>query len=139
MAGSVSDQALADQVGEDLYFSSDYEIAAAGDYRTVTAFENLRLSILRRLSVSPGEWKTRPEYGVGIRQFVKKALTSGRKAELKNRIVENLRRDDRIEKVDEVTIEETTLGGRPVVRVTIRLTAFGRTVGLQPVTFAREV
>jgi phage baseplate assembly protein W len=134
----VMQDTLADEVGEDLLGGRDAALTAAGDLPTVRGLDNLRRAIFRRLVVSPGEWKSRPDYGVGIKQFLKKPLTAARKAELYNRIVENLRRDARIERIDAVRIEDVMLSGRSVVRVTVHLTVYGRAVGLEPLTFARE-
>jgi phage baseplate assembly protein W len=124
--------------GEDILFSDDYEVVT-GDLAMVTEEAALRQSIHRLLVVSPGEWKTRPMYGVGLKDYLKKPITAGRKVELQNRIVESLRKHPRVERLDGVTVEEVRLGTRTGLKVTVRVQAAGTVRTLRPFTFYREV
>ena len=127
-----------DALGVDILFLDDYVVTPDGDYQLVAGLENLRRWILRCLLVSQGEFRVRPSFGAGVAQFVKKPITAARRDELRNRILEQLRRDDRIEQIQEVAIETVTINAKPAVRIRVRVQALGRAVEFQPFSFARE-
>jgi phage baseplate assembly protein W len=123
--------------GRDLLFTDDVQVGPNGDYVVVDGVENLRRAILRRLVVKPGEYRLRPEYGVGVGTFVKKPMTRATLDELQQRIVDNLSQEKRIDRLLQVIVNPTTYGGYPGLYVDIQAQAFGREVHFEPFTFAR--
>jgi hypothetical protein len=56
---------------------------------------------MRRTITNPGEWKTKPNYGVGARLYVKAKDTPATRSELAARIRSQYLLDQRVESVDE--------------------------------------
>jgi phage baseplate assembly protein W len=112
--------------GEDLLFTDDLQVTASGDYALVSGMAALRQSILNRLVTAPGEYAVRPDYGVGVRKWVKKRLTRFEQDNLRQTIIEQLGQEDRIEKVNEVTVERDDIGTNTGVKISVRVTAIGR-------------
>lgn len=111
--GSLTQQTL-DQLflfGKDIYFDvhegneADTHVTPSGDYLTVEGREALRQSLIRRLITDPGEWAYIPEYGAGLRSYVKERRTPERVAEMKDRCRTQALRDPRVATVDRVEIE----------------------------------
>lgn len=94
--------------GRDLYWDEDYRVSPAGDWLVVEREEALKQSVRRRILTSPGEWQTKPDYGIGAADFVKMRKTPAVVAELTERITTQLSRDQRIESVDRVDVEDST-------------------------------
>lgn len=120
--------------GEDIWYdvsradpttgTADYVVSAAGDWSIASGLEALRQSLLRRLITAPGDWQTKPEYGVGAAQFVKRQLTPAVLAELESRIRSQFLQDDRVESVSTVNIER--LDGIDGIKITVFVVAAGR-------------
>lgn len=132
------DEGQRDLFGCDIRFDGDFIVTAGGDYALVTGKDNLRLAILRRLITKPGEFRFRPDYGVGIQTFVKKQLTQSLKDSLRQRIIDQLSQDRRINSVD-VTLEQVTVQGKPVLKVYVKAVAGGEARTFEPFTFAEDV
>lgn len=88
----------------------DRIVTAARDWRLVDGDEAVRQSLLRRLVTAPGEWKTKPDYGVGARAYVKMPATKNTVDALANRIVAQYHRDKRVEEVSAVTVDWDSSG-----------------------------
>lgn len=112
--------------GVDLLFTDDLQLTAGGDYITLSGYENLKQAILNRLQTRPGEFRIRPEYGVGVGLYVKRAMTTSLLAELKQRIVSNLSQESRIDRVSQVSVEKWYPQGRPGLKVLVQVVAKGR-------------
>lgn len=107
--------------GEDIWYdiskpnaakqTPDYVVNSAGDWTLATGLEALRQSLLRRLLTNPGEWKTKPKYGVGARQYVKAKNTAANRAELEARIRSQFLQDPRVDSIASVTITALFDGG----------------------------
>ena len=124
-----------DLFGEDIYFSDDFQETAGGDYVVTTGQETVRQAIYRRLLVRPGEFRVRPEYGVGVSLFVKKGVTQSTIDDLGQRIVEQLTQETRIDRLVEVTVTKVTENSRPGVKIYIKAELQGRTRVFKPFTF----
>jgi phage baseplate assembly protein W len=120
--------------GEDIWYdvshvdpttnAPDYVVTASGDWAVARGLEALRQSLLRRLITNPGEWATVPEFGVGAQQFVKRPITPAVIAELEGRIRSQFMRDDRVESVQTVRVENLTdIEG---IKITVFVVAAGR-------------
>jgi phage baseplate assembly protein W len=118
--------------GEDVWFDvtqgaiADYVVTAAGDWQAVSGITALRQSLLRRTITNPGEWKTKPGYGVGAREYVKAKDTPAMRAEITARVRQQYLLDQRVESVDSVTIEKVHDGIGPGLRLNVAYTPRGR-------------
>lgn len=115
-----------------------YVTTAAGDWALARGREALRQSLLRRLVTNPGEWQTKPDYGVGARQYVKAKNTSTARAELESRIRTQFARDPRVHSVQLVTLTPLD-DGTPGVKISIQVTPRGRLRSDRPLEVQMEV
>ena len=102
-----------------------YVTTASGDWAVARGREALRQSLLRRLITNPGDWQTKPNYGVGARQYVKAKNTRSARAELESRIRAQFALDVRVHSVDIVTITPLD-DGSPGVKISVLVTPRGR-------------
>ncbi len=146
-ASSLDDQ-RAKFFGEDIYYDlsvvddtgkPDYVVTGAGDWALVTGLEALQQSLLRRLLTAPGEWATLPDFGVGASQYVKARNTPAARAELEHRIRSQFLRDDRVEAISGVTIEQLADDQGPGVKITVLVVAAGRLRTDQPLPVSLEI
>lgn len=133
------EDAEAPSLGRDLLFTDDLQVDASGDYQTIEGPDNLRAAIRRRLLVSPGEYKMRPDYGVGVRLFLKRPATTALLDDLKRRVRDQLARERRIEKVLSVEVEPRSVGGVRVYVIQIAITSGGREHRFEPFEISDEV
>src|SRR5258706_3556559 len=125
--------------GRDLWHDGRLRVGAHGDYDVVDGIENLRRAVYRRLAVSPQEYRARPQYGAGLRQLVKKPLTTSLLSEVRDRVIGQLRREARIERVVKVDVtKEITAAAVPFLKVVVHAQALGRAITFPPFTFSRE-
>lgn len=112
--------------GKDVMFTNDTKVGKNGDYLVWDENEALRQAIYRRLMTSPGEFATRPEYGVGVRNYVKKRMGRATLDELRQRIEDQLSKEDRIERVIEAKVTAATFGNSTGVRIYVKVQALGQ-------------
>lgn len=112
--------------GEDLFFFDDLQITNAGDYATVEGVASVRQAIYNRLLTTPGEYAPYPDYGIGVRSWVKKRLTRADIDSLRTLILDQLVKEDRIERVLEVKVERDDQGDNTGIKVLIRAVVLGR-------------
>lgn len=124
--------------GRDIYFRGDTELTGAGDYVLAEDVRNLRLSIYRRLYTDPGTYALRPDYGAGLSAAVKSPANVSELRQIENRIRQQLRQEDRIQSIEEVVVQQTELGGTPVLRVYVKVRAFGHRLEFRPFDFSRD-
>lgn len=92
--------------GRDIWFKNgDYFVTPSGDWLIAEGREALKQAVMRRLLTSPGEWATLPDYGVGVRDYIKAKNTPGARADLVNRIQSQLLKEPRVARVREVIID----------------------------------
>lgn len=139
-------QAFAGQIdrlfGRDIWFDvtdavtgADMIVTKAGDWAIVEGRKALRQWIVRFLITNPGEWQTLPEYGGGVRLFLKAKNTPAARDELTAKIRGGLARNPRIEKVDQIDVRFTS----GVVRVRVVVIPKGEGKRNKPLTAAVEV
>lgn len=128
------DVAKAQLFGRDLKFDTDFHLDAGGDYQLLEYMEALRQAIYNRLLVAPGEFAFRPEYGAGIRQFVKRRIVKSELDSIRQRVIDQLSQDDRITKVIECVVESYSIGDKPGLKVYVKILAAGQEIRL-PMTF----
>jgi phage baseplate assembly protein W len=121
------ERAVDDLFGEDLFFKDDeIQLAASGDYATVAGYDALRQAMLVRLITAPGEYAVQPDFGVGVSNFVKRRIAQSDMDTLRQRCIDQLSQDARIEKVEEVLIERFDVSDRTGIKLAIRVRAIGR-------------
>lgn len=128
LPGGVADEAEIDFFGTDILFENDdIQITASGDYAEIGGYLALRQAIKIRLIVSPGEYATQPDFGVGLPLYVKKRASQADLDDLRQKIINQLSKEERIEKIDSVTVERADLSAdKTGIKVLIKVTAFGR-------------
>ena len=118
--------------GQDIWFDvtagvvANYIVTPAGDWLAVSGITALRQSLLRRTITNPGEWKTKPNYGVGARLYVKAKDTPSMRSELSGRIRTQYLQDQRVEAVNQIAIDKVVDGIGPVLRLNVVYTPRGR-------------
>lgn len=123
---SITDAEL-DFFGSDILFTTDLQITASGDYAEIEGYEALKQAIKIRLMVCPGEYAVQPDFGVGLPLFLKKRATPADLDELRQRIINQLGKEDRIEKVESVTVERADRSAdMPGIKILIKVRALGR-------------
>jgi len=150
-ASGLPDVELADQVGRffgvDIWFDvseadtqgeANYTITPAGDLTVVTDREALRQSLLRRAITNPGEWETVPNYGCGLRQYLKAKNTASNRTEIEQRVRSQFLRDPRVLRVDLVTVSPLP-DGKPGIVLSSIVIPRGRLRGDQPLPVQLEV
>lgn len=125
-----------DLFGVDILFTDDVQVTASGDYATVDGYEALKQAIRIRLITTPGEYAIRPDFGCGLSQWVKKRMTKAERDNLRQTIIEQLSQEERIQKVEEVTVESLTSDNTTGIKVTVRVTALGRENSFAFTTFS---
>lgn len=118
-------------LGKDILFVNDYAVTAARDYVLVAGLEALKHAINRRLITRQGQFRARPEYGVGIMDFVKKRNTLATLDELRQRTGDQLSLDPRISEVVDVVVEPITDG----LKLGVIVQAAGKTLRFEPFNF----
>lgn len=118
-------------LGKDIFFNGDYDVNPAGDYVTISGFDAIREAIYRRLITRPGEYKLRPEYGVGILDFVKKRRTQSNFDVIRQRVVDQLSLETRI---DEVTLVQVT-GIEDGITIVVVVRVAGESLKFKPFDF----
>lgn len=115
-----------DLFGVDIQFSDDLLVTASGDYAVVQGYAALKQAIYIRLITAPGEYAVQPDFGCGITRWLKKRMSKSDKDSLRQTIIEQLSKEERIQKVEDVTVESLTLNNTTGIKVSVRVTALGR-------------
>lgn len=99
-------------------------VAADGDIDTVSGIENVKAALFRRLMVVPGTLVHRPNYGVGVKNFLNAVNSLDNQRALATRIKEQFELDFRVREMIgmRVTTEE---GGKVIIFVRVDLEGFG--------------
>lgn len=124
--------------GKDVQFP--IVVTAKGDYKLVNGEENLRRAMIRRFIVRQGEYRTNPQFGVGLGTYSKKPKNRATLDTLKNATQGQLGRDRRVDKV--INLETNSIvsdQGREGLQVKVSVQAKGRTIKFQPFNFNRTV
>ena len=125
-----------DFFGIDILFEDDLQVTASGDYALVEGYAALRQAILIRLITVPGEYAVQPDFGCGVPSWVKKRMSKSDKDSLRQTIIEQLSKEERIQKVEEVTVESLTSEDTTGVKVSVRVTALGKENSFAFTTFS---
>jgi phage baseplate assembly protein W len=131
------DAGTKDVFGYDIFFQGMLQLTPGGDYKRIGGAENVKAAIYRRLLTRPGDYRFRPDYGVGLQDFVKKAPTTALLDQLRQRVIDNLSLDIRLSQID-VTVESDAINDVPVLRVLVRAVVGGGLVRFEPFVFRRS-
>ncbi len=108
-APSAPGAASADQrlllLGKDILFDGDFHVTPDGDWQLVEGLAAIRQWIYHCLITNPGEFKMRPDYGCGVKRYVKEEKTAALMAQLKTQVRTQLLRNKRLQDVL-VTVED---------------------------------
>ncbi len=115
-----------DFFGVDLLFTDDLQLSASGDYATVEGYAALKQALRCRLMTTPGEYAIHPDYGCGVSRWLKKRATQSDRDSLRQTIIDQLSQEERISKVEEVTVESFTTGTITGMKILVRVSALGR-------------
>lgn len=91
--------------GRDFYYDVregthvDLHVTKAGDWLVVTGIDAMTQSLIRRMITDPGEWAYLPDYGAGMRSFVKQPKSVANLAEMQERCKAQAMRDRRVKSV----------------------------------------
>jgi phage baseplate assembly protein W len=121
-------------LGKDIFFNGDYDVGPSGDWVLIEGLEALRQAVYRRLMTRPGEYKLRPEYGVGIQDFVKRRRLPSTFDEIRQRVVDQLSLDPRIDEVRDVVVEAIADG----IKLGIVIVAAGEALQFRPFNFTES-
>lgn len=83
----------------DLAHTGDFVRTPTGDLGTISGVENVRQALLHRLLTSKGTLIHRPDYGVGIKNFLGGVADTSQKMKLAVILKEQFQRDPRVEAV----------------------------------------
>lgn len=89
--------------GNDLWWDGDYRVDATGDWLVISGIPALKQSLTRRLLTNPGDWATKPDYGVGAPALVKRRATQSNIDYLVNRTRQQFLLDERVVKVTTIS------------------------------------
>lgn len=118
-------------LGSDIVFDNDYHIDGDGDYETISGIPALRQAIYHRLKTRPGEFRIRPDYGVGVELYIKKVASSSNISALKSKIESELSKEPRIESVDEILVSQS----QGLLQIQVTIAAKGRKLTFRPYNF----
>lgn len=121
-------------LGKDIFFDGDMHVHSAGDYVLVEGIDAMRQSIRHRLLTNPGEYKRNPNYGVGVRSYVKRRRTTSVLDHLRARIIDQLSLDRRIQEVIAVSVENIEYG----IKIAIKVRVAGKALTFRPFNFTEK-
>lgn len=122
----IANETEIDFFGVDIRFTDDLQLNGSGDYATIQGFEALRQAIRIRLLTTPGEYAIHPDFGCGLKSFVKKRASKADLDILRQTIIDQLSQEERIQNVEEVTVTRFTSGTMTGVKILARVIALGR-------------
>lgn len=136
--GTSSGEEVLRLLGRDVMFDTDYHVGPDRDWVLVEGLDALKQSLYHRLITKPGEYRLRPSYGCGVLSYVKKRNRPAELAELRQRVVDQLLADRRVDEVIGVTIEPLPDGAQGIT-VTIAVRASGLELNFTPLSLTDEV
>jgi len=103
-----------------------FKRAADGDLDQVSGLENIKNSLLRRLQVTPGSLVHRPNYGVGIKDFLNGVNSIDNQRTLALRVKEQFEQDFRVVEVLGLRVSsEDTRPEKVVIFIRVKLVGYG--------------
>jgi phage baseplate assembly protein W len=91
----------------DLLLDDDFTVSAQGDFALVEGVANVRQALLHRLLTTPGTVVHRPEYGVGIQDYLNSPLSFDTKRKMAVAIQGQFLNDSRVAEVKTIQIQDS--------------------------------
>jgi phage baseplate assembly protein W len=127
-----------DRYGTDILFQQQPELTPGGDWQTIVGLPYLRQWIYHCMITRPGEFKLRPQYGVGVQDYVKRPHTKANLDQAAQRTRSALLTNKQIEQV-QVSFESRTLpNGTKALVMRLRVRALKRDLHFRPFTFTEK-
>lgn len=117
---------LGEFYGVDLRFGEDFLTQADGDLQLTTGLEAFRANLARALVTRKGDIFWRPDYGIGLQEFLNARPTAEARAEMENRIRSTLGSNPDVEEVVEASVTQSASGD--LIEVNIRAFVLGEDV-----------
>lgn len=109
----------------------NFSITATGDLDKISGVENVKKRLMRRLETTKGTFINRPNYGVGIKNYINVINNITTKRKLFIDIVEQFEKEEAVSKVIGVSIQNSPTNSEAVtINVNVEL------VGKQNETFS---
>lgn len=128
-------------IGTDLSHpvAGGFGVAADGDIDIVTGIANIQQALMRRLVTSKGSLAHRPDYGVGVKDFLNSPNSLENQRALATRVKEQFERDDRIEEVTGLRVETNSDSpSKVIIYVRVKIAGYNEQV-LEFVPFGETV
>jgi len=106
--------------GVDLRMMTDYLVMGSGDLQRTKGLEALKASFARALVTTRGGIFWRPEYGIGITDFLNRRASAAEIMDAQNRIRTTLASDPAVEQMDSPQVV-VTAGGLVEIMVTVQV------------------
>lgn len=100
----------------------NFEVTAKGDIDRISGLLNLKKALYHRLITTKGSLIGRPDYGVGIKNYLNAVNSQSTQRKLANAIQEEFEKDERVSKVLGVNIKKD-ISQPDVVSVSVRVLA----------------
>ncbi len=94
---------------KDIALITDMQRAPDGDLQSITGLRNLKEALYRRLVATPGTLIHRPDYGVGIKDYLNSVNSLNNQRSLALRVKEQFERDPRVEEVVSLRFEQDSV------------------------------
>ena len=102
---------------------------SGGDLRTISGLDNMKEHILRRIMTVPGSIIHRPNYGVGLQQYMGATNNIENQRKIAKHIEEQLLEDSRIAAVKSVGFRTSETNAAQVyISVKVELIGYGETM-----------
>ncbi len=114
--------ASADELyGKDVAFKSDFVRSATGDLDTIDGLSNLKEALIRRVLTQPGSIIHRPDYGVGLKNYLNGLNSISTQQKLALKIQEQVEKDERVEQFLGLRVEESeAIEGKVVLTIRVK-------------------
>lgn len=96
---------LTDAFLTDFAHKGDYLVTPGGDLDLISGLANLKNALLHRLITVPGTLVHRPQYGVGLPNFLNNLASFSTQQELAGIIRQQFKRDPRVEDVLSISMD----------------------------------
>lgn len=118
--------ALIDEVlKKDIALITDMQRAPDGDLQSITGLRNIKEALYRRLVATPGTLAHRPEYGVGVKQFLNSVNSLNNQRAFALKVKEQFEQDPRVDSVVGLRFEQDdVVPGKFTIFIKVKIAGF---------------
>jgi len=110
---------------KDIALINDMQRAPDGDLQSITGLRNIKQALYRRLLATPGTLVHRPDYGVGVKNYLNSVNSLNNQRSLALRVKEQFERDPRVKEVVGLRFEQDeVIPGKFTIFVKVRVAGF---------------